>query len=115
MQLKQTRVWQGLSREDWLKKINHALGPNLTIVHTQGPDHPDHDNDPKKRERLVTNARLHMIGELSEIVWQMHENELEDPACQVEDILDCTIGFDVTDREVRMHIQNLVDDLDFFD
>jgi hypothetical protein len=112
MALKQQAAWRGLRRVDWIKKIDESLGPNCHLIQNQGPDHSDREPDEHKRDSMINDARLRMLGELTEIIWQMKENYADEVLIeQTEDLQYYILACDITDREVRMQVQNHVDSM----
>jgi len=111
-ELKPTPVWDGLTHQDWIEKIDATLGPNLTFIHTQGPEYPGREPDDEKREKMIREARIRLIGEMSEITWQMERNDFDDEIVEkTGDLLDYLISLDITDRDVRIFIQAHVENM----
>lgn len=112
MEFNASAIWSFLKRDDWMDKINHALGPNLTLIHTQGPEHPAHELQPEDSQRLIESAQDRMVTELCEIVKRLYKSGFKTQARQVAGVLETALG-DVTSRDVRMIIQEKVQDIKF--
>lgn len=109
MGLKQTPLWGTHTRLEWVQMIDEILGPSFHTIHTQGPKHPDRESDPTKREKLIRDAYLQMLGGLTEVVWQMKENDADEQLIeQTDELIEHVLCNDVRDREVRIAVQDHV-------